>query len=158
MHDEITPIAQIYKDKVELNNFIEATKRVNNLIFEDDDFEIIVPTSPDDLTTEGRTLSHCVASFAKAICRGTENIVFLRRKSCKNVPFFTIALDNNRHIEQIHCYRNGNITLHDQEEAYTSSGLESYKDPIDIIPFLTKWCKEKKISGLQTRYGALGAH
>lgn len=158
LHDEITPIFNLYKSKVELSKFVDATKRVEPFIYENNDFAIVIPQKPDDLAKEGSVLHHCVNSFTSAIIRGSENIVFLRRKTCIDVPFFTIALDNNKHIEQIHCYCNGNTTIDDQNRAFMSSGLESYKDPIDIIPFLTKWCKEKKISGLQTTYGALCAH
>lgn len=158
LHDEITPIFNLYKNKVELGKFKEAVKRVEPFVYENEEFAIIAPQKPDDLAKEGSVLHHCVNSFTSAIIRGSENIVFLRRKSCIDTPFFTIALDNNRHIEQIHCYCNGNITIDEQKRAYESSGLKSYENPIDIIPFLNKWCKDKKITGLQNSYGALCAH
>ena len=157
LHDEIIPVHEVYKNQGKMEDFVTATKRADRLQYEDEEFSIVIPKGPDDLVVEGKTLGHCVSSFIDPIINGTENVVFLRRNKCKNVPFYTIALSNKGEIEQVHCYRNGACSVDDQKTAWNTSRLESYENPVDIMPFLKKWAKEKKLTNIQGRYGALCA-
>ena len=78
----------------------------------------------------------------------------------KNVPWYTMAIDNYGNIEQIHNFRNGNLSIEDQKDAYITSGISSYEEAIDIMKSLKKWAKEVgiNINSLRMRYGALCAN
>ena len=160
LHDQITELSKIYKEKIDQEEFSKALQRVKEWEYEDDNFMIISPKSIADLQREGNTLSHCVGSFASSIKRGTENVMFLRRKDYPDVPYYTIAISPNKQIEQIHCYRNGGLSKEAQETAYQYSKLQSYDKTYDLKPFLFAWCKKAGINAATIResYGALGAH
>lgn len=160
LHDQITELSKIYKEKIDQEEFSRALQRVKEWEYEDDNFMIISPKSIADLQREGNTLGHCVGSFASSIKRGTENVMFLRRKDCPDVPYYTIAISPNKQIEQIHCYRNGGLSKEAQETAYQYSKLQSYDKTYDLKPFLFAWCKKAGINAatIKESYGALGAH
>ena len=93
-----------------------------------DTFEIIVPKNLTEITTEGQQLSHCVGGYLERHAKGETNILFLRRKEFPSTPFYTVEVDNNDYIVQIHGKFNrwlGN-------------------DP-DAISFVYKWLKEREL-------------
>ena len=95
---------------------------------EDEMFCVLAPTAPIDVAAEGITLRHCVKSYIPLLSDGSTNIMFIRRKSNKSEPFFTVEIDNHDKIRQIHgmCNRNA--------------------DSVECLPeFVEKWSKAKKL-------------
>lgn len=93
--------------------------------FETDDFIITPPTRHKDIKWEGKTLKHCVATYAQRIALGETIILFIRKKSEPGKPYFTLNLDPvDYHIIQCR-------------------GLQNCAYPADVKKFMDKWYAEK---------------
>jgi len=159
LHDELSFWISYYRNKEKDVLFGTAVQRVKKYEWSDDQITIIAPKVANDVQYDAGVLSHCAASFIDPIINGTENIMFIRRKDMPDIPWFTMAIDNHGNIEQIHLYRNGNLSMEDQAKAYINSSIPSYSKPVDVMKSLKKWAKEKGInqSTLSMKYGALCA-
>lgn len=87
-------------------NLLETFKklqpdRIKRYEYENDEFAVRVPKSTDEIREEGSLLHHCVAGYADSHAKGTTNILFLRRRSDEQTPFYTIEIRDNR-VVQIH--------------------------------------------------------
>lgn len=51
---------------------------------------IFIPESLAELTMEGKILHHCVGSYKKDVAQRKEGILFLRKLSCPDTPYYTI--------------------------------------------------------------------
>lgn len=163
LHDEMSRWYAFYEDESKQILFEHAVKRVLPLEWTDEEYglSIVAPRTPQDIKDEGRILAHCVASYVDPIINGTENVVFIRRNDMIGSPYFTMdVVDGN--VRQIHCYRNGNVTNEDIDQAYANSGLQVYNKHMNIMDFLLKWAKAMKgrinIKNIRSHSGCYGAH
>lgn len=93
--------------------------------YEDKNYCIMPPSRHNDLKNEGKTLCHCVATYAKRVAVGSTIILFIRKANEKDKPYFTLELNPITYeIEQCRGLRNG---------AY----------PKEVKDFMDKWYKEK---------------
>lgn len=140
---------KVYEDEEyykELNekysSLIEGLKKFE---FSDNDYCIVLPKEVQELDIEGNVLHHCVGSYKDNIANGKEIILFLRKMNDLKTPFYTIDLDEEGFIRQIHTKYNGNI----QDDAE--------KDK--IIAFLESWANNKSNlinkKSIKLSYGAL---
>lgn len=135
MHDAASAIYNLKREEYRAKEFISQLKKVEKLEYEnkDDEFCVVIPTEPGDLAKEGLELHHCVKSYIGRVASGLTNIVFIRKKSDKTKPFFTVEVSNDKSIEQVHgfCNRNAN----------TEPGLED---------FVNRWARNKglKVSSI----------
>lgn len=51
---------------------------------------IFIPESLAELTLEGKILNHCVGSYKKDVAQRKEGILFLRKLSCPDTPYYTL--------------------------------------------------------------------
>lgn len=93
--------------------------------FEYRDLCIIPPSRHNDLKNEGKTLCHCVATYAKRVAVGSTIILFIRKTSEKDKPYFTLELNP--------------ITY----EIEQCRGLRNCAYPKEVKDFMDKWYKEK---------------
>ena len=77
--------------------------------FENNDYSIIACKQLEDLFKEGKALSHCVGSYTNSVLEGKEYILFLRKKSDIDTPYFTIDLLPDKRVRQIHGFCNCNM-------------------------------------------------
>lgn len=161
LHDELSEFVTQHQKELQAKGFKNAAERLLKYEYTGKELSIVAPRESTELAIEGGTLSHCVAGFIDPVIRGTENVLFIRRNDMLNTPYYTMAISNDGSIEQIHCYRNGHLSVHEQMEAYNKSGLPSYNKCFDIIGFLREWARKKKglvkESSIRESYGALGA-
>lgn len=76
------------------------------LEYEDEEFKIILPRSPEDVQDEGDQQGHCVADrFMDMIAAGDTCVVFMRRSDRPNHSLITIEIRNNC-IRQACIYNN----------------------------------------------------
>lgn len=151
LHDEVSQMARFFTSDVDQKDFELAMKRVEPTQWRDAEtgLEIVAPKFVKDIIQEGSELDHCVGTYVNAILGGRENIVFLRRTDMPDRPFFTVELlddgmDKGRFdIGEVHCFRNGNTEIADQEKAFKDSGLEVYNKTFNIMKFLKRWCAAK---------------
>ena len=108
--------------KYEENVYKEAVK----FNYSDENFSIIACEKLTDLIVEGNTLNHCVGSYTDSVSEGREYILFLRKNSDIETPYFTIDLTPSKHVRQIHGKCNCNIND-------------------EIRPFVEEWAKKFKL-------------
>ena len=111
------------------------------------DYIIITPKKPVEVVNEGAYLHHCVGGYVEDVCNGSTNILFLRKKSEPTKPFYTIEVNTQNRLIQVHGCCNkwlGN-------------------DP-EAIPFMVDWLTKAEIQFdksillcCATGYGASGA-
>lgn len=93
--------------------------------YEDKNYCIMPPSRHNDLKNEGKTLCHCVATYAKRVAVGSTIILFIRKTSEKDKPYFTLEL---------------NPTTYEIEQC---RGLRNCAYPKEVKDFMDKWYKEK---------------
>ena len=87
-------------------------KLIKQFSFEYGGMMIVVPATMQDIINEGKALSHCVGGYAERHASGKTTILFLRRSSEPDVPFFTIEVGRGYtgkdplHIIQCHGWKN----------------------------------------------------
>lgn len=110
----------------ELPQIARQYEKYSNLYsYEDKDFCIMPPIRHNDLKDEGKTLCHCVATYAKRVATGKTIILFIRKTSEKEKPYFTLELNPvTLRIEQ--CRGFGNCSY-----------------PNKVKKFMDKWYKTK---------------
>lgn len=70
------------------------------------DYVIRQPHSMEEIVDEGIKLSHCVGGYALRHADGTTTIMFLRKKSDPDTPFYTIEVSKNYKLVQCRGYAN----------------------------------------------------
>lgn len=135
-HDRALKIYNRYQQQIlESQQKVIGDRYINNVYslikeyeFSNDEYVIIAPKSVFELTTEGRTLNHCVGSYVQSVSNGKEYILFLRKKENQDIPFFTINITPNKEIRQIHGKCNCNV-------------------PEELTPFIDSWKKKFDLIG-----------
>lgn len=97
--------AKLNKVKIEFRKTLE---------FEDKDYLIRLPVDKNEIIKEGMELHHCVGSYAERHETGDTTILFLRKKSEPDKPFYTIEVSikvltdkiSKLRISQIHGFGN----------------------------------------------------
>jgi len=128
-HDNVICLYNLLKADFDEKAFKDFSKKWKKYEFSDEEYSIIYPLSPQDIVYEANELHHCVKSYIGKVINEETNILFLRKKSELSTPFFTIELENNDNIAQIHGLMNCNIEKKSKEEA-----------------FINKWKKEKNLT------------
>lgn len=126
---------------------VNVLPKLKEFAYSGSKYSIIAPQSVEDLDYEGNKLHHCVGSYKENLASGKEFILFLRKNECLNAPYYTIDIDTDGYIRQIHTVHNKNIS--DDEN----------KD--EIKAFLDEWgIKKSNIvnqKSIKLNYGALCA-
>lgn len=115
------------------------------LAWKGDDLGIFVPESLSELTYEGSELRHCVGSYKREVAQGIEGILFLRKLSSPDVPYYTIDVvkgeDGKYRVRQCH-------------------GKCNCQPTPEIIDALDKWADDTgnvDVHSIKDSYGALCA-
>lgn len=138
-HDMVTDMYNEMKFDIKLKNLAEeANKRASEFApvverckeyeYEDGDYEVVAPKSAFEIGNEGFKLRHCVAMYIGDIITGSKNILFLRKKSEPDVPFYTIEIIENM-ITQCKSYRNSPRTA--PVEEFLQKFAKNFKLTID---------------------------
>lgn len=114
------------KKQIDEKKFKAEIDKKQDLLYEDKNFSIILPTEARDVRQEGAILKHCVASYVDRITNGQTCIVFCRENVDIEEPYVTVEV------------KNGAVT-----QAY---GYQDSKPSLDTLKFLAKWAKKKDLS------------
>ncbi len=114
------------KEKInrEINQGIKAfAETLDWLTFEDNEIGLFIRAcrSQEELIKEGKLLSHCVGGYAKDVSQGKTCILFIRRISEPEIPFFTLE------------YQNGKVVQ--------NRGFKNCERTPEVILFENKWLK-----------------
>ena len=109
-------------------------KEWDSYSFQSDGLVIIPPRSITDFLKEGMELHHCVASFIFACAEGSTTILFIRRESEPEKPYFTLEVRDGK-IRQCHGFDNVSV-----------SNVSTCVEKDRLCGFLHDFCSEKNIS------------
>lgn len=116
--EEIKPKSiQLSHDKlVERKAFLASQKENEMISRRADDLKALCmeyeelfmrpPRSGNEIVAEGLALQHCVGSYCKYHAKGSTNILFIRKKSAPDIPYFTIEVTDELTVKQCHGFKN----------------------------------------------------
>ena len=94
---------RLQKEKEEAVLRAETAERLANMMKAQttfDKYAFIFPKDESEIVREGKVLHHCVGGYAKNhFVYGSSIIVFVRDKTAKETPLYTLELKNNRIIQ-----------------------------------------------------------
>ena len=70
---------------------------------------LVVPKTADDLKREGAILHHCVGTYADKVAEGKTMILFIRKASDPDTPYYTMEYRDD-HVVQCRGLRNCDMT------------------------------------------------
>lgn len=121
MHDDILPsynyFKQLERAKENEERLAQMSAKWESRIkfwkkwqYSNENYTVVIPQQPIELTNEGINLGHCVGSYIDRVINHKTNIVFIRRTDNLEKSLFTVEISNEGYIEQIHGVRNCCIT------------------------------------------------
>lgn len=100
-HDRAYKLVTVKKDALFTKRIEDMAEALNKLYsFSYEKFLIRPPKNLDELTHEGETLHHCVATYAEDVAQGKTVILFIRAVSNPDTPLFTLEVKDN-HVMQV---------------------------------------------------------
>lgn len=126
-HDKTMKLMREKEDREMMARLIERNKLLQELRFQVPELGLMIklPESVKDIIDEGAALDHCVASYADRHVSGVLAIVFLRRISDPDTPYYTMEISSHE-IQQCRGYKNNCAnnpkppTVRRFEELYTA--------------------------------------
>lgn len=98
------------KDAYDLRLFTQRyDKHREALSFENDKYIVVIPKTPQDITTEGARQKNCVAGYRDRVVNGNGYIVFVRHKDDVTRNYITCEVYNDGNIGQYYRACNANI-------------------------------------------------
>lgn len=104
--------------------------------FENDNYTILIPGSPEDLIKEGKMNGNCVGSYIKKFSSGTSVLFFIRKKEDPEKTFFTLELNRDMRLVQCRTFGNKGMEDYDAENETDITGF--------VKAFLSQIHKERK--------------
>ena len=120
--------AEAERLKKEEEKRIKLDKERKIYEYEDDNYIIRLPKDGAEIVQEGSKQRICIGGYVSRHSTGGTNLFFLREKTCEDMPFYAIQMDNDKHIVQIHGF--GNKWLGNNPEA---------------IPTVVRWLRKHGI-------------
>lgn len=134
MHERLSATIKYQHDKAIIAEFAKHIEERKQLEFSDGNLMIIQPKQLSDIAYEGKALSHCVGGYAERHATGKLTIMFLRRKSAPDEPYYTIEVSNDYKIVQCRGYKNNRVTNGGQEKPQEIINVEKmYQQYLDGI-------------------------
>ena len=112
-----------YKENAALRaKFKKRAEKLEDLSFKAGDFLIRPARSQRELICEGKTLNHCVGSYAERMATGKTAIFFIRRSDAPDIPYFTLEFCEGR-VSQCRGYKNDSYITVPEVEAFVKAWL-----------------------------------
>lgn len=105
-HDRAYSAVEAEKLSLEQKQIQHIIKIRKKFEFRYKDLIIRLPRNPHEIVLEGQALRHCVGGYAERHFLGKTTILFIRKNTALDTPYFTIEVDNDNNIVQCHGYRN----------------------------------------------------
>lgn len=108
-HQETLKRVKHYEDELMKQKAMKRYSQVKKYEFTRGDFMLRAPKTTKEIIDEGSKLSHCVGSYADRHVKGQTCILFLRKVTDPETPFYTVELKNNK-IVQVRGKKNASAT------------------------------------------------
>jgi hypothetical protein len=135
-HDRMTTKLQFHENAKYNARMHERCKKLKKLCMSYGDLIMKPPESSEDIIIEGSILHHCVGGYVARHAEGKTNILFIRKKTAPDTPFFTVEVSNELRIIQCHGYRNEAENPKPEE---IKSFEEAYNEFLKKIKENSKW-------------------
>lgn len=106
MHERLSATIKYQYDKAIRAEFAKHIEERKQLEFSDGNLMIIQPKQLSDIAYEGKVLSHCVGGYAERHAKGALSIMFIRKKSEPDKPYYTMEVSADGKIVQVRGKRN----------------------------------------------------
>lgn len=106
MHTRLSQLIKIKVDEETRRAFAKNIENRKRLEYAEQDLFVRQPNSIEEIAHEGKVLSHCVGGYAERHAKGITNILFIRRRTEPDKPFFTVEVNKQGTICQCYGYRN----------------------------------------------------
>lgn len=94
--------AELDRQEAEKNALFDAMlqKRLQDFKgYKSNGLFVSMPTSIAELKAEGKTLHHCVGTYAERVANGDTSIYFIRKEEEPDTPYFTLEIKNGTIIQ-----------------------------------------------------------
>lgn len=116
-HDKAARWIKHRKDTKIKRDFIATYRQFSGqLDFEKDGLKIVYPDTPDDVIKEGHVLHHCVSGYVERAANKECVILFLRKSSDEEKPFYTIEVRGQKAVRGT-----GNCSMTPEVEAFITA-------------------------------------
>lgn len=139
----------IYYTLYDKKNYKKAVKSFERqqaewekLEYSDGEYMVVAPKKPEEIITEGLRLHHCVKDFIEAIVDEVTIIMFVRKCSSPDEPYFTMEIRDD-YVRQCHGVCNG-LVFEQYEKDKDGNTVNKLEE------FIEKYVEEK---GLVTYEG-----
>lgn len=137
-HDILVEYIRNLKDQEKIQRIKALNKtydllkpQLKKLEYSNDKYSIIIPEQLEDLIKEGDVLHHCVGSYVDAVIDKRNKIYFLRKNTELTKPYFTIDIDYNNTVRQVHTYCNKNVS--------------DVPEHMELVSFIKSWGEDKNL-------------
>lgn len=135
-HDRMTDKLKFHENAKYNARMHQRFKELKKLCMNYGDLIMKPPESSEDIIFEGSVLHHCVGGYVERHAEGKTNILFIRKKTAPDTPFFTVEVSNELRIIQCHGYRNEAENPKPEE---IKSFEEAYNEFLKKIKENNKW-------------------
>ncbi|MGE6515169.1 PcfJ domain-containing protein [Lysinibacillus sphaericus] len=104
-HERTMKQVKIQADEIADRKVKKRYEQLENMIFEADGFVIHPPETVQEIIDEGKKLSHCVGGYADKHYNGKCSLLFIRKTSQKDKPYYTVEIVGNE-VKQIRGFKN----------------------------------------------------
>lgn len=120
-HQAYAQAVKTKADELIMEQFIESENEICRMTepFLLGELMIRPAASPMELEKESAALSHCVRTYKQKVADGRTAILFIRRQSEPDTPYYTLELNADRKIVQ--CRGKANISMTEEVENFTDS-------------------------------------
>lgn len=107
-HNRTSKLIKVEKNKIFDNKIAEIKKEREDMLFTDEKLGlcIVLPEKSEDIINEGAKLNHCVGGYVDRHADGILTIVFLRKITAPDEPYYTIEINQKYGIVQCRGYGN----------------------------------------------------
>ena len=143
-HDRLVQLKKEKENALLDDDFAKRAKKLSALEYHSCGLFIAPPKKAADLENEGKKLRHCVANYSKDHAAGKTTILFVRKESSPEEPFFTLEWNEKGRIVvqnrgYKNCARTSEIEAFEKEWlAWVKAGCKRDKDGTPIAPKLKK--------------------
>lgn len=106
MHERLSATIEYQHDKAIKAEFAKHIEERKQLEFSGNDLMIVQPKQMADIAYEGKVLHHCVGGYAERHAKGALSIMFIRKKSEPDKPYYTMEVSSDGKIVQVRGKRN----------------------------------------------------
>lgn len=127
-HDRLMAEYQAYKDELARKKLLEIERQIKAVLkivadtpaigMEAKGLMIVAPKNAEEIRNEGRALHHCVGSYVDRVAKGETLILFVRRSTKPDEPYFTLEYRDGKVAQ---CRGKNNCGMTKEVEAFVKA-------------------------------------